>query len=566
MVPNLEPNAVAFKVQLAELTSLIPSVPPSPIPKFASNIPESKFHASGYGQDVRIAYDQAIAQRRQLLTQKAWVEETLSSISFALDKHSLFIKEHKPLLSSYRRLPPEIWSMIFKEAALADARTDAGRIFLNPDKTMAPFSISHVCAEWRKLCLQSPTLWTSLRLRIETQFPASKRKLLDAFMARGRNGPLDISLVFENSPSTAKMINSPSIRWCYNLSDSLHPLFREHLRWRSADICIPVTFLLRGSLFPIADTPLLESFRLEMLSSGLQRQTLPAMPQSILQSSPALRKLVLSKFFTNFDGCTLDNLSSLLDWSNLASFSLSDPNGPCLNVMDESGSIKLGQSLLALCPSLKSWNWSFSRPPTVTNGTDTRISHSNLHSAYLDAWDEVVFSHLEFPSLKFFCLKNMDFDDLPAENIRKFLRRSPFLEKIELEWSSFVSLAVLDDIGLSLKEITIRCQSSSSVRDYSYGSKISILTRENIPTLQRVTFVIQPFPNENPTRFVSAIAAARELALYTETRTYHTTISIEAHLRELEDSIKEALTSLEDLGLPNLEISRVKPLALDNSV
>ncbi|KAH8804166.1 hypothetical protein DL96DRAFT_1631372 [Flagelloscypha sp. PMI_526] len=552
MNPNLDS---VFMSQLAELAALIPDVPRSPLPQTESNVPGSKVRFSGRGQDVRVAYDLAIAQRRQLVTQKKSVEATLSSISRALERHDLFIKHHKPFLSSYRRLPPEVWTMIFEEATLADAKTDAGRTFLNADVTMAPFSISHVCAEWRTLCLQSPALWTSLRIQIKTQFRASKSKLLNAFLVRGRNEALAISIVFKQTKSSA-IYGFSMHEWCYELYESLHPIFRQHLRWRDVHICIPVNVLLISDLFPVANTPLLKSFSLELLPMTIEDgETPPVMPRTLLRNSSALQHLFLHNFFDKFEVHTEERLSTLLDWKHLTSFALCDLNDLAEDLTHNGGSMGLAQTLLLLAPSLRSWNWSFSESSSVAIGADVHISHPNLRSAYLEVRNSAIFSSLELPSLELFSLYDTELRHPLTDTIRNFLRRSPCLEKVEFEWSSSETLDLLDDIGLPLKSVTIRC--SSSDYDYSFDSNISILTKANIPSLERVTFVLRTTDDGYNARIVNAIMASRELALHTISLAYHTKISIEAHSNMLEDEANEALMSLGELELPNLEITRV---------
>ena len=114
----------------------------------------------------------------------------------------------------------------------------------------------------------------------------------------------------------------------------------------------------------------------------------------------------------------------------------------------------------------------------------------------------------------------------------------------------------MEDIGLPLKEVAFRVLSS----EYgpSFRSAMSVLNRHNIPTLERVTFLLRPSPQDDECGIsVSMVETGRQLALDAESRAHPTIISLVAYSDELDDEVNEALNNLEELALANLEISRV---------
>jgi hypothetical protein len=84
-----------------------------------------------------------------------------------------------------------------------------------------------------------------------------------------------------------------------------------------------------------------------------------------------------------------------------------------------------------------------------------------------------------------------------------------------------------------------------------------VLNRDNIPTLEKVTFLLRPDPEGGYGISVSIVETGRQLALHAESRGHPTRIYFVAYSAELEEVINEALNNLEELSLANLEISRV---------
>ncbi|KAH8804168.1 hypothetical protein DL96DRAFT_635856 [Flagelloscypha sp. PMI_526] len=417
--------------------------------------------------------------------------------------------------------------------------------------TMAPFSISHVCSEWRRLSLRTPTLWTNLRVQIDDEFSDSKAILLNAFLARSRNEPLTIFLHFNEIKNSRSVVDDGG-QFHY-----LQPLFDQHLRWCSVDFRIPVS-LLRSSLFPIEEVPLLIKFSLTVLPFHIgAAQNHPVIPRILIRNSPLLSYLILENFFgTFFDtftaGSTQD-ISRLFDWNNITTFGLWDPVEQPLSSEDYFNTEEV-QSLLSVTPSVKSWTGAISAFPNASTGPHSRVSHQHLQSAQLLISRSTTLDHLEFMALKSLSL-TLERDPESSNILRDFLQRSPHLERVQFQgWTSEL-LYALESIGLPLKEVTFRCLSSPKAP--SFRSAISVLNRDNIPTLEKVTLLLRPDIDCEYDISASVVETGRQLALDAESRGHPTTISFVAYSDELEEVINEALNNLEELALANLEITRM---------
>jgi F-box-like len=71
-----------------------------------------------------------------------------------------FVDEHRALLSPIRQMPPDILRSIFSYCLPYDA----------PEKVMviseAPILLTQVCSHWRNLALKTPTLWSTIFLKV----------------------------------------------------------------------------------------------------------------------------------------------------------------------------------------------------------------------------------------------------------------------------------------------------------------------------------------------------------------------------------------------------------------
>ncbi|TEB21866.1 hypothetical protein FA13DRAFT_1594144, partial [Coprinellus micaceus] len=77
---------------------------------------------------------------------------------FAIDRH--FIEEHTMLLSPIRRIPQDVLTLLFHTLVETVERPGFPQLWtLCPPAVRPPVIISQVCIGWRRLALQTPTLW-----------------------------------------------------------------------------------------------------------------------------------------------------------------------------------------------------------------------------------------------------------------------------------------------------------------------------------------------------------------------------------------------------------------------
>ncbi|KIJ67759.1 hypothetical protein HYDPIDRAFT_107247 [Hydnomerulius pinastri MD-312] len=92
------------------------------------------------------------------------------------------------------RLPVEIMSLIFKEAASSlDSSSEQPTTLFGDEtpewpKTRPELLLSHVSRYWRAVAVGTPSLWTSIRLYVKQSVD-----LLDLYFARARGMPLDLA-------------------------------------------------------------------------------------------------------------------------------------------------------------------------------------------------------------------------------------------------------------------------------------------------------------------------------------------------------------------------------------
>ncbi|KAK0444630.1 uncharacterized protein EV420DRAFT_1721974, partial [Desarmillaria tabescens] len=98
-----------------------------------------------------IALDGLVQSRldriKQLESEIARLRVELDNISPTLDKYHSF---HAPM----RRLPPEVLLSVFRHIEPGP----------RPDKRATPWVLTEVCASWRELVMNTPTLWSTIRM------------------------------------------------------------------------------------------------------------------------------------------------------------------------------------------------------------------------------------------------------------------------------------------------------------------------------------------------------------------------------------------------------------------
>jgi hypothetical protein len=123
-------------------------------------------------------------------------------------------REHTPTDSSIHRLPPEVLLIVFE----CGLNLDRPYAFLR--RLRVPFSVlvSHVCAHWRAVALQSTCLWTDIQLTLHHGI-----KLWKIYLQRSFPAPLSLDLICGPSRGLHDVAM---------LSSALHLLIPHIHRWR----------------------------------------------------------------------------------------------------------------------------------------------------------------------------------------------------------------------------------------------------------------------------------------------------------------------------------------------
>ncbi|THU92601.1 hypothetical protein K435DRAFT_612270, partial [Dendrothele bispora CBS 962.96] len=121
--------------------------------------------------------------------------DKLTSILTALQKQRNSLQEYvngqRGLLSSIRKVPPEIWIEIFT--------LYCGEYDLLIDKEAnisAPtLTLSSVCSRWRDLAISTPELWSHMSIHLQTTGKGyGVQPLARLFTDRSRPSPLSLKL------------------------------------------------------------------------------------------------------------------------------------------------------------------------------------------------------------------------------------------------------------------------------------------------------------------------------------------------------------------------------------
>ncbi|KAJ7113105.1 hypothetical protein C8R44DRAFT_797192 [Mycena epipterygia] len=138
----------------------------------------------------------------------------------------------KSLLNAYiypvLTLPNELVSEIFFQSLSSDTPSDR-----SPSGPRSPLFLGHICRKWREIALSTPSLWTTIELRLDDAATHERQlRLLELWLSRSGDCPLFISL-FNIVPALPIGITRASV---HEFVDAVVPHFR---RCRSLQLIIP---------------------------------------------------------------------------------------------------------------------------------------------------------------------------------------------------------------------------------------------------------------------------------------------------------------------------------------
>ena len=239
------------------LTSKYFPVPPSPVPHLLyTNLPPStSMEESGifsyihHTQDAIAQFDWEIARTNAIL-------ETLL---LEREKLAYLVKEHKALLSPWRRVPTNVLEEIFRRCKTGGSGVSSSDISIpeipDPfDSTSGPFLLSQVCKQWRTQVFRMPELWSTIRIHIgrgELQ-ETCRLPLISAWLERSSDHPLTVCMV-ERSPRSP-VYNSDSRNFAVALLLSVAKRWKRlYLVLHSQSIHWDLFANLRGSHIPLLE-------------------------------------------------------------------------------------------------------------------------------------------------------------------------------------------------------------------------------------------------------------------------------------------------------------------------
>ncbi|KAF9482405.1 hypothetical protein BDN70DRAFT_919182 [Pholiota conissans] len=155
----------------------------SPVPDlFFSNLPPSEEETS-FIRNAIAETETILATIEEELTSGTSSSQSAKALSKRRSKYQEFLRLHRCLISPLRRLPDDILSEIFKQAAYSKRG-----VFPTP-----PWAISQTCSDWRALALDLPLLWNYIHIDLDEQHKTHAfLQYLDMLFHRSRSSPLDL--------------------------------------------------------------------------------------------------------------------------------------------------------------------------------------------------------------------------------------------------------------------------------------------------------------------------------------------------------------------------------------
>ena len=312
---------------------------------------------------------------------------------------------HSPIV---RQLPPDVTSIIFEFCL-----TDFVDHHLSPYDEMdlsIPLSLGAICSYWREIAWSTPTLWSSLVVRVSSKHDSHViNSITQEWLARSGELPLSIYIFTKSSrdddqiPALINIINQYSSRWS------------------SLDLFIP-----RHHYTCFDGTaPVLNSVRFTPLFSGGMLLNFPLI-------CPRLKRVDILNFIVgvnNIQWEKLTHLTLIFTWIGVDASSIQWDNLTHLNLLS---SMSINESFLFLCKTPRLVFCTISgytrREEEEPIGAHV-LTLASLRSLKLitscasDFLNKLIAPQLEELSLPIFCNPSMDVS-MDSEVITSFLGRS----------------------------------------------------------------------------------------------------------------------------------------------
>ncbi|KAJ7099546.1 hypothetical protein B0H15DRAFT_820658 [Mycena belliarum] len=213
------------------------------------------------------------------------------------------------------QMPVEVLEIIF-QMCLPD--TD----YVSPNTFQAPLLLCQVCGSWRKVALFTPSLWSSLSIRLARR-PGLWKDFLDSWLGRSGGRPISLSITgfsqsYHFDEHILKLVVKHSKRWQRLRLDGVRATTRATL----LNTCMPLLETLeisggRVHIFP-ADIPRLRTLSILDENADLASVHLPLERLTVFSASRCM--CTLEKCFAflaeakNLTSCTIQ-LSPTASWA-----------------------------------------------------------------------------------------------------------------------------------------------------------------------------------------------------------------------------------------------------------
>ncbi|KAH8822968.1 hypothetical protein DL96DRAFT_1503305 [Flagelloscypha sp. PMI_526] len=147
---------------------------------------------------------------REILDQSKSLARTYLSLLTALQDNYRVLSDAIPIMerglkgTGIQRLPPEVLSLVFSYVVTEQTHIYAPEYRIAAD-VLPSLSLAEVCTLWRRVALNTPSLWSDLRLdtplerrpvRDLDRNRNARASILDLFLARSREGSLSVQISY----------------------------------------------------------------------------------------------------------------------------------------------------------------------------------------------------------------------------------------------------------------------------------------------------------------------------------------------------------------------------------
>ncbi|KAF5352987.1 hypothetical protein D9758_007964 [Tetrapyrgos nigripes] len=199
------------------------------------------------------------------------------------------------IVSSFRRIPAEIWTEVF----LYTLGSRRGLLVTEDFLVAPPVVLSQICSLWRNVAtLGSPELWSDLCLNVASNWPGVQH-LVDLYLDRSKSAPLTLKVKAELNRTQGKQGHVKWHKLCSWGQSVLKSLVGAGDRWRTAsfefhrDILGEESIWKSSSCFPVN----LES--LVILFESEPSEALTPLPNDFFSYASKLQSLEAAHFYTS---------------------------------------------------------------------------------------------------------------------------------------------------------------------------------------------------------------------------------------------------------------------------